>query len=138
MLVNPLEYIKAARQAGWAIGGFNVYNLESARAVIAAATNTKAPVMVQTSEGAVKHAGFGNIASIVRQLADAARDAIEAGYTSVMINTSRLPLEENIAATHEIAEYAHARDVLMTLVEEAIRLVVEGRIRLFGSAGKAA
>lgn len=128
MLVNPLEYIRAARQAGWAIGGFNVYNLESARAVISAATNTKAPVMVQTSEGAVKHAGFGNIASIVRQLADAApvpvalhldhgksidvaRDAIEAGYTSVMIDTSLLPLEENIAATREIAEYAHARDV---------------------------
>ena len=76
MLVNPLSYLTAARQEGWAVGGFNVYNLESARAVIAAATNLRAPVMVQTSEGAVKHAGFGNI-----------------------------------AATREIVEYAHARDV---------------------------
>ena len=128
MLVNPLSYLTAARQEGWAVGGFNVYNLESARAVIAAATNLRAPVMVQTSEGAVKHAGFGNIASIVRRLAEeapvpvalhmdhgksieVARAAVEAGYTSVMIDTSRLPLEENIAATREIVEYAHARDV---------------------------
>ncbi len=128
MLVNPLKYLKEARTSGWAVGGFNVYNLESARAVIAAATNLQAPVMVQTSEGAVNHAGFGNIASIVRRLAEeapvpvalhmdhgksieVARAAVEAGYTSVMIDTSRLPLEENIAATREIVEYAHARSV---------------------------
>ena len=128
MLVNPLEYLRAGRANGWAIGAFNAYNLESARAVIAAATNLRAPVMVQTSEGAVKHAGFGNIASIVRRLAEetlvpvalhmdhgksieVARSAVEAGYTSVMIDTSRLPLAENIAATREIVEYAHGRDV---------------------------
>jgi len=128
MLVNPLEYLRAGRASGWAVGAFSVYNLESVRAVIAAATNLKAPVMVQTSEGGVKHAGFGNIAPIVRRLAEeapvpvalhmdhgksieVARSAMEAGYTSVMIDTSRLPLEENIAATQEIVEYAHARDV---------------------------
>ena len=128
MLANPLEHLRAGRASGWAVGGFNVYNLESARAVIAAATNLRAPVMIQTSEGAVKHAGFGNIASIVRRLAEeapvpvalhmdhgksieVARAAVEAGYTSVMIDTSRLPLEENIAATREIVEYGHARDV---------------------------
>ena len=128
MLANPLEHLRAGRASGWAVGGFNVFNLESARAVIAAATNLRAPVMIQTSEGAVKHAGFGNIASIVRRLAEeapvpvalhmdhgksieVARAAVEAGYTSVMIDTSRLPLEENIAATREIVEYAHSRDV---------------------------
>ena len=128
MLATPLQHLRAGRASGWAVGGFNVYNLESARAVIAAATNLRAPVMVQTSEGAVEHAGFGNIASIVRRLAEeasvpvalhmdhgksieVARAAVEAGYTSVMIDTSRLPLEENIAATREIVEYAHARDV---------------------------
>ncbi len=127
MLVNPLEYLRAGRANGWAIGAFNAYNLESARAVVTAATNLRAPVMIQTSEGAVKHAGFGNIASIVRRLAEetpapialhmdhgksieVARAAVEAGYTSVMIDTSRLPLEENIAATREIVEYAHGRD----------------------------
>ena len=128
MLVNPLEYLRAGRANGWAIGAFNAYNLESARAVVAAATNLRAPVMIQTSEGAVKHAGFGNIASIVRRLAEetpvpialhmdhgksieVARSAVETGYTSVMIDTSRLPLDENIAATREIVEYAHDRDV---------------------------
>ena len=164
MLANPLEHLSAGRANGWAVGGFNVYNLESARAVIAAATNLRAPVMIQTSEGAVKHAGFGNIALIVRRLAEeapvpvalhmdhgksieVARAAVEAGYTSVMIDTSRLPLEENIAATREIVDYAHARDVQVeaeigqlagiedlgevaaeatfTVPEEAVRFVAE-------------
>ena len=164
MLVSPLEQLRAGRADGWAIGGFNVYNLETARAVIAAATNLRAPVMIQTSEGAVKHAGFGNIASIVRRLAEeapvpvalhmdhgksieVARAAVEAGYTSVMIDTSRLPLEENISATREIVEYAHGSGVQVeaeigqlagiedlgevpaeatfTVPEEAVRFVAE-------------
>lgn len=128
MLVNPIEHLRAARRDGWAIGGFNVYNLESARAVVDAATNLRAPALVQTSEGAVKHAGLEHISSIVRRLAEAssapialhmdhgksievARAAVEAGYTSVMIDTSRLPLDENIAATREVVRYAHDRDV---------------------------
>jgi len=164
MLVNPKDSLKAGRRGGWAVGGFNIYSLESARAVIAAATNLRAPVMVQTSEGAVKHAGLGNIASIVRRLAEeapvpvalhmdhgksveVARAAVEAGYTSVMIDTSRLPLEENIAATREIVEYARPRGVQVeaeigqlagiedlgevsaeatfTVPEEAVRFVAE-------------
>lgn len=128
MLANPLEFLQAARAGGWAVGGFNVYNLESARAVITAAANLRAPVMVQTSEGAIKHAGLDNIALIVRRLGEAspapvalhldhgksievAKAAVEAGYTSVMIDTSRLPLEENIAATRQIVKYAHSRGV---------------------------
>lgn len=128
MLVNPLPYLKAARQQGWAIGGFNVYNLESARAVIAAAENLHAPVMVQTSEGAIKHAGLANLAAIIQRLAEesptavalhldhgksieVAKAAVEVGYTSVMIDTSRLPFEENIAASREIVEFAHAANV---------------------------
>jgi fructose-bisphosphate aldolase class II len=128
MLVSPLSFLQAARAEGWAVGGFNVYNLESARAVVQAAEELQAPVMVQTSEGAASFAGLDNIAAIVRRLAEqasvpvalhmdhgksieAARAAIEAGYTSVMIDTSRLPLEENIAATREIVQYAHPRGV---------------------------
>jgi fructose-bisphosphate aldolase class II len=128
MLVNPFPYLKEARANGWGIGGFNVYNLESARAVVAGAENLRAPVMIQTSEGAIKHAGLKNIAEVVSRLAaespapialhldhgksiEFAKAAIEAGYTSVMIDTSRLPLDENIAATREIVEYAHTGDV---------------------------
>jgi fructose/tagatose bisphosphate aldolase len=55
MLVNPKDHLARARREGWALGGFNVYNLESARAVIAAGEELAAPVLVQTSEGAVKH-----------------------------------------------------------------------------------
>ncbi|MFV2045579.1 MAG: ketose-bisphosphate aldolase, partial [Anaerolineales bacterium] len=112
----------------WAIGGFNVYNLESARAVITAAENLHAPVMVQTSEGAIKHAGLANLAAIIRRLAEesptavalhldhgksieVAKAAVEVGYTSVMIDTSRLPFEENISASREIVEFAHAANV---------------------------
>lgn len=128
MLINPLSYLKAARQQGWAIGGFNVYNLESARAVITAAENLHAPVMVQTSEGAIKHAGLANLAALIQRLAEesstavalhldhgtsieVAKAAVEVGYTSVMIDTSRLPFEENIAASREIVEFAHAANV---------------------------
>ncbi len=128
MVVNPLRYLKAARQEGWAVGGFNVYNLESARAVISAAENLHAPVMVQTSEGAIKHAGLANLATIIQRLAEesttavalhldhgksieGAKAAVKAGYTSVMIDTSHLPLEENIAASREIVDFAHAANV---------------------------
>src|SRR5512147_794330 len=106
MLVNPTQYLVRARREGWALGGFNVFNLESARAVIQAGAESKAPLLVQTSEGAVAHLGLRNAVAIVRQLADAtdapvalhldhgkseqlARAAVDAGYTSVMIDASR-------------------------------------------------
>ena len=128
MLVNPREYLIRARREGWALGGFNVFNLESARAVIEAGAESKAPLLVQTSEGAVKHLGLGNAVAIVRQLADAsgaavalhldhgksealARAAIDAGYTSVMIDASRETYEENVRETADVVAYAHARGV---------------------------
>jgi fructose-bisphosphate aldolase class II len=164
MLVNPKKFLVAARRKGWAVGGFNVYNLESARAIVRAAEATEAAVMVQTSEGAAKHAGMAQLARIIRGLAEeasipvalhmdhgksmaVARAAIDAGYTSVMIDTSRLPLEENIAATREIVGYARLHNVQVeaelgqlagiedmgdvpaeatfTVAEEAVRFVAE-------------
>jgi fructose-bisphosphate aldolase, class II len=128
MLVNPKPYLVRARREGWALGGFNVFNLESARAVIQAGAGLKAPLLVQTSEGAVKHWGLRNAVTIVRQLADTmdapvalhldhgkseelARAAVDAGYTSVMIDASRETYEENLRETAHIVEYAHARSV---------------------------
>ena len=70
MLPNPLDHLGAGVARGWAGGRFNVYNLESARAVIAGAANLRAPVMIQPSEGTVKHVGFWNIASIVHRLVE--------------------------------------------------------------------
>jgi fructose-bisphosphate aldolase class II len=128
MLVNPKEYLIRARREGWALGGFNVFNLESARAVIDSGEELGAPLLVQTSEGAVKHAGLENLVVIVRQLAgrtkapvalhldhgkseELSRAAVDAGYTSVMIDASREPFDENLRETHAIVAYAHARGV---------------------------
>jgi len=128
MLVNPKAYLVRARREGWALGGFNVYNFESARAVVAAAEEASAPLLLQTSEGAVKHAGLDNMVEMVRQLTahtkapvalhldhgkseELARAAIDAGYTSVMIDASRQTFEENLRETHDIVEYAHAHGV---------------------------
>jgi fructose-bisphosphate aldolase class II len=128
MLVNPKSYLVRARREGWAVGGFNVFNLESARAVIDAGEELSAPLLVQTSEGAVKHAGLRNLVTIVRELADKtrspialhldhgkseelARAAVDAGYTSVMIDASRESFEENLRETRDVVAYAHARGV---------------------------
>jgi len=128
MLVNPREWLVRARHEGWALGGFNVFNLETARAVIDAADALAAPLLVQTSEGAVKHAGLANLVAIVRELAgrtaapialhldhgksvELSRAAVDAGYTSVMIDASRESFDENLRETSEIVRYAHARGV---------------------------
>ncbi|MCW5891775.1 MAG: class II fructose-bisphosphate aldolase family protein [bacterium] len=128
MLVNPREYLIRARREGWALGGFNVYDLESTRGVIAAADALSAPVLVQTSEGAVKHAGLETMVAIVSKLAsgtqapialhldhgrsvELARAAIDAGYPSVMIDASRETFEENERETRDIVSYARTRGV---------------------------
>jgi fructose-bisphosphate aldolase class II len=128
MLVNPREHLIRARREGWALGGFNVFNLESARAVIDAGEELSAPLLVQTSEGAVKYAGLDSLVTIVRQLArrtrapvalhldhgkseDLARAAVDAGYTSVMIDASRESFDENLRKTRDLVAYAHTRGV---------------------------
>lgn len=128
MLVNPREHLVRARREGWALGGFNVYDLESARAVITAADALSAPVLVQTSEGAVRHAGLETMVTLVRTLARGTpapialhldhgksvalvRAAIDAGYPSVMIDASRETFEENERETREIVAYARTRGV---------------------------
>ena len=128
MLVNPKDYLARARREGWALGGFNVFDLESARAVISAGDELGAPLLVQTSEGAVKHAGLENLVAIVRPLAGRskapvalhldhgksealARAAVDVGYTSVMIDASRESFEENVRETRDVVGYAHARGV---------------------------
>jgi fructose-bisphosphate aldolase class II len=128
MLVNPKAYLIRARREGWAMGGFNVFDLESARAVIDAGEELAAPLLVQTSEGAVKHAGLENMVAIVRLLASRTkapvalhldhgksvkltRAAVDAGYTSVMIDASRESFDENVRETRDVVAYAHARGV---------------------------
>ncbi len=128
MLVSPREFLQDARRGGWAVGGFNVYNLESARAVVQAAEELRAPVMLQTSGGAVAHVGLETMVALATQLTrgvrvpvalhldhgkdpELARAAIAAGYTSVMIDASLFPMAENVATTGEIIALARPRGV---------------------------
>lgn len=110
------------------MGAFNFSNLEVAQAVVNAAKKLHAPVILQTSEGAIEYGGLHELTAIAKTLAadagvpvvlhldhgkslKAAVACIEAGYTSIMIDLSKLPLEENTAKTKEVVAYAHERGV---------------------------
>ena len=115
--------MKAAQAGGYAIGAFNAENMEMAQAVIEAAQAAKAPVILQTTPGTLKYAGPGVFAAMVGALAgqasvpvalhldhgssfELAKEALGAGYTSVMIDGSALPLEDNILLTRRVVDAA--------------------------------
>lgn len=128
----PLEFLsrmyERANRENYAIGQFNVSNLEFVQAAIGAAAELKAPVILATSSSAIKYAGIETLVALVRSLADQApvpialhldhgenleqaQLCIKHGYTSVMIDASGKPLEENIRITREVAQVAHAAGV---------------------------
>ncbi len=128
MLVNTLEMLAHARKHGYAIGAFNTSNLEISRAIIETASELKSPVIIQTSEKAIDYAGLKEIYAILTLLAKEAtvpvavhldhgksvgraKECIEAGYTSVMIDTSALDYEENVKAAQDVVAMAHPKDV---------------------------
>ncbi|MFH1180990.1 MAG: class II fructose-bisphosphate aldolase, partial [bacterium] len=121
--MNLKDYFKKAQKEGWAIGQFNVSNLETLRAVVLAAQNLKSPVIVGTSEGESKFLGLKQAAVLVRVFREETglpifldldhgksleyiRGAIEAGYDAVHFDGSQLPLEENIRITKEVVKLA--------------------------------
>jgi tagatose 1,6-diphosphate aldolase GatY/KbaY len=125
MLIPTLDMLHAAGAGGYAIGGFNVYNLEGARAVVAAAEVEHSPAMLQIHPSALAHGGAPLIALCIEAARgagvpcavhldhsaspDAIRAALDAGVGSVMADGSQLPYEENLAFTAAMAELAHAR-----------------------------
>lgn len=128
MLVKPHDFFSKALQGGYALGAFNSSNLEISQAIVAGAAAQGSPVIVQTSEGAIEYAGLRMLSGLVRQLAEeasipiilhldhgkslkTAQACIEAGYTSVMIDASKLTLAENMALTKSVVAYAHQRGV---------------------------
>lgn len=129
MLTTLLYLLSRAEKSRHAIGAFNVYNLETIQAVIAAAETEQAPVIIQTSEAAVKYAGMEVLGALVHLLAkktkipaafhlDHGRDekliikAIKSGwYGSVMFDGSALPYKKNLAATKRLVKLAHANGV---------------------------
>lgn len=128
-LTNPKEMFAAAYAGGYAIGAFNVNNMEIIQGIMSAASEEKSPVILQVSSGARKYAGQAYIMKLVEAAlaVDASvpvavhldhgpsfemcRDCIDGGFTSVMIDGSHLPFEENIALTKQVVEYAHPRGV---------------------------
>ncbi len=127
-LVNTKNMFKNALEKGYAIPAFNVCNMESAQAVAEVALEKNAPVIISVSEGAGKYAGFDYIKAIVEVAStkgeneialhldhgksfEVCKQAIDAGFTSVMIDGSHLSYEENIAVTKQVVDYAHARNV---------------------------
>ena len=122
-LATTEEMLKRAQKGGYAVGAFNVENMEMAQAVIQAAVEMRAPVMIQTTPSTVKYAGldlyYANVAALAKKAPvpvalhldhgssfELAMQAIRAGYTSIMIDGSHRVFEENIALTRRVVEAA--------------------------------
>ena len=124
-LTTTVSMLRNAQEQGFAVGAFNVENMEMAQAIISAAEELHAPVILQTTPSTVRYAGTGMYAAMVAALAQEATvpvamhldhgdsfalcaQALRSGYTSVMIDGSKLPLEENIALTYKVSEMCAA------------------------------
>lgn len=124
-LVTVAELLKEAEKGGYAVGAFNCNNMEIVQAIIEAAEKEKAPVIIQASQGAIKYAGIEYITAMSKLAAEMASvpvalhldhgtsfeqvmKCIRYGFTSVMIDGSKLPFEENIALTKKVVDVARA------------------------------
>lgn len=124
-LVTSEEMLLKAQKGGYAVGAFNAENMEMVKAIIQAAEELKAPVMIQTTPSTVKYGTLETYQAIVAAEAakasvpvclhldhgssfELAMQALNAGYTSVMIDGSKLDFEENIAVSKKVADVAAA------------------------------
>lgn len=122
-LVTTDGMLLAAQRGGYAVGAFNVENMEMAQAVVAAAEETRAPVIIQTTPSTVRYASpdlfFANVAALAKSAGiliamhldhgdsfDLAVRAIRAGYTSIMIDGSHETFEQNIEVTRRVVAAA--------------------------------
>ncbi|MDA8212757.1 MAG: class II fructose-1,6-bisphosphate aldolase [Clostridia bacterium] len=124
-LVPITELLKKAEEGGYAVGAFNCNNMEIVQAIIAAAEAERSPVIMQASQGAIKYAGLDFITGMAKLAAEKATvpvalhldhgtsfeqvmQCIRSGFSSVMIDGSKLPLNENIALTKKVIDVARA------------------------------
>jgi len=127
-LVSPKEMFAKAYAGGYAVGAFNVNNMEIVQGIIEAGKAENAPLILQVSAGARKYAGQNYIIKLMEAALqdcdlpvvlhldhgpnfEMCKTVIDGGFTSVMYDGSHLPYEENIAETKKVVEYAHARGV---------------------------
>lgn len=127
MLVNAKDMLNKAKAEGYAVGAFNINNLEWTKAILTAAQESASPVILGVSEGAGKYmTGYKTVAAMVKAMVEemgitvpvalhldhgsyeGTKRCIEAGFTSVMFDGSHYPIEENVAKTAELVELAHS------------------------------
>lgn len=127
MLTTATEMLKRAREGRYAVGHFNINNLEWAKAVLLTAEELRSPVILGVSEGAGKYmTGFGTVSAMVRAMDESlgitvpvalhldhgtyegAYKCIKAGFTSIMFDGSHYPIAENLEKTRELVHAAHA------------------------------
>lgn len=125
MLVSGNEILLPASEQGYGVGAFNFVNLEMLQSIFQSAHEVSSPLIVQASEGAIKYMGLDICVSLVRVFTEkyphipvalhldhgtsfeSCKNAIDAGFTSVMIDASHHCFEENLAMTKEVVQYAH-------------------------------
>ena len=130
MLVSATEMLKKARDGHYAVGQFNINNLEWTKAILLTAQELNSPVILGVSEGAGKYmTGFKTVAAMVDAMVDSlgitvpvalhldhgsyegAKACIEAGFSSIMFDGSHYPIDENVAKTTELVELAHSKGI---------------------------
>ena len=130
-LVTTTEMFKKAYEGGYAVGAFNVNNMEIVQAITEAAGELKSPVILQVSAGARKYANATYLKKLVEAAVienpdipialhldhgadfDICKSCVDGGFTSVMIDASKYPFQENIEITKKVVEYAHAHGVVV-------------------------
>ena len=129
-LVNTTEMFKKAYAGGYAVGAFNVNNMEIVQAITEAADELKSPIILQCSSGARKYAKHAYLVHLVKAALEETdipialhldhgadfeicKQCIDGGFTSVMIDGSSLSYEDNIAVSRKVADYAHERGVVV-------------------------
>ena len=130
-LVTTTEMFKKAYAGGYAIGAFNVNNMEIVQGITEACNETKSPVILQVSKGARAYANHTYLTKLVEAAVienpdipialhldhgpdfETCKSCIDGGFTSVMIDGSSLPFEENIKQTRRVVEYAHDHGVVV-------------------------
>lgn len=154
--MNLKDYFKKAQKGGWALGSFNISNLEALRGIVQAAQKMKSPVIISTSEGESRFIGLKQAVALVKALKEETglpiflnldhgksfeyiKEAVEAGYDAVHFDGSKLPLEENIEISKKVIEIARPKNILVegevgiiggdfTLPAEAERFVKEAKV----------
>ena len=131
MLVTTKEMFEKAMKGNYAIGAFNVNNMEIVQAIVDAAANEKSPVILQASSSAIKYARINYLMKMVEAAVEehpnipiaihldhgpdfeTCKMCVDNGFTSVMFDGSKYDFEENIRLTKEVVDYAHAHGVVV-------------------------